>query len=453
VTNGRACRSVCVAKSNSRRHSFCILFMAIYLRFQACSTYTILLVLLLLAGCAAPRTNPGPGGPTIEFTSVPVAGSDNASQVNTIEGRVIGAKPEQQIVLYAKGENTWWVQPFVDQPFTKIRPNSRWHNVTHPGTDYAALLVEPGFQPPRTSDRLPTQGVITAAVVHGEPALWQRWWFPFPCALAGVLAVFSFYRLRLHQLTRRLNLRFEERLDERTRVAQELHDTLLQGVVSASMQLHVAVDQLPPDSPAQPALNRVLKLMGQVVEQGHNVVRGLRFSGDNHNDLERAFSSVRKEFDLDERVDFRVIVEGTPLPVRAAVRDDLYSIGREALVNAFRHSRASDIAVELHYGVGQMTILVRDNGCGIDPQVLRRGQERYRGLSGMRERAERIGARLKVLSRAAAGTEVELSVPRRVAFQFQHSNRRLAWLPWPDGFALKPSRANREAKKGSEINE
>jgi signal transduction histidine kinase len=418
-----------------------------------CSPCAILSVLLWLAGCTAPRTNVDHSIPTIEFTSVPAIGKGNPGKVSTIKGRVIGVKPGQQIVLYARAEYAWWVQPFADQPFTTIRPDSKWQNVTHPGTDYAALLVEPGFQPLTTTNSLPKLGVVTMAVVHGEPALWQRWWFPFPCALAGVLAVFSFYRLRLHQLTRRLNLRFEERLDERTRVAQELHDTLLQGVVGASMQLHVAVGQLPADSPAQPALNRVLKLMGQVVDQGHNVVRGLRFSGDNHDDLERAFSRVRKEFDLDERVDFRVIVEGTPLPVRAAIRDDLYSIGREALVNAFRHSRASNIAVELHYGAGQMTILVRDNGCGIDPQVLRRGQEQYRGLSGMRERAERIGARLKVFSRAAEGTEVELSVPRRVAFQFQPSNRRLAWLAWPDGFVLKPSRAHREAKKGSEIND
>ena len=116
--------------------------------------------------------------------------------------------------------------------------------------------------------------------------------------------------------------------------------------------------------------------------------------------------------------------------MRAAVRDDLYSIGREALVNAFRHSRASNIAVELHYGVGQMRIMVRDNGCGIDHQILRTARNGYRGLSGMRERAEKIGARLKVFSRAAKGTEVELSVPRRVAFQFQPSNRWLAWLAW-----------------------
>ena len=410
------------------------------------STCTILSILLGLAGCSAPRTRVVHGTPVIEFTSVPVVGAGSPSRVSTIEGHVIGAKPGQQIVLYAKAEKAWWVQPFTDQPFTTIRPNSGWQNVTHPGTDYAALLVEPGFRPPPTTDNLPTQGVVATAVVHGEPAVWQRWWFPFPCALAGVLAVFGLYRLRLHQLTRRLNLRFEERFVERTRIAEDLHDALLQGVVSASMQLHVAVDQLPADSPAQPALNRVLKLMGQLVEQGHNVVRGLRSSVENPDDLGRAFLRIQQELGLEEQIDFRVTVEGTPLPVRATVRDDLYSIGREALVNAFRHSRASSIAVELEYAVSQMRIRVRDNGCGIDQEILRTARNGHWGLSRMRERAEKIGARLKVFSRAAKGTEVELSVPSRVAFQAQPSNHWLGWLPpWPDGFGRKLGR--REAKK------
>jgi len=77
--------------------------------------------------------------------TVPVAGAGDSEKLSTIKGRVIGARPGQQIVLYAKGETAWWVQPFVDQPFTTIHPNSKWRNVTHPGTDDAALLVGPGI--------------------------------------------------------------------------------------------------------------------------------------------------------------------------------------------------------------------------------------------------------------------------------------------------------------------
>jgi signal transduction histidine kinase len=114
--------------------------------------------------------------------------------------------------------------------------------------------------------------------------------------------------------------------------------------------------------------------------------------------------------------------------LQPAIRNDVYSIGREALVNAFRHSQASNIEAELEYGVNQLRVLVRDNGCGIDLEVLHSGRDGHWGLSGMRERAERIGARLKVSSSAASGTEVELRVPSRVAFESHGSNRASKWF-------------------------
>lgn len=394
---------------------------------RGCTVF-LLLFGVLLGGCKTSRNNASHTAPAVEFISVPVAGAGNPAKVSTIKGRAIGAQPGQRIVLYAKGETTWWVQPFADQPFTKIQSNSRWQNSTHPGTEYAALLVEPGFQPPLTTDALPTQGVVAFAVTHGEPALWRRWWFPFACVMVAMLTIVALYRLRLHQLTRKLNFRFEERLAERMRVAQELHDTLLQGVLSASMHLHVAVDQLPPESPARPALNRVLQLMGQVIEEGRNTVRGLRSSRDGVHDLEQEFLHILQELGSDEKIGFRVIVEGAPLPLYPGIRNEVYSIGREALLNAFRHSRASSIEVALEYAVNNMRVLVRDNGCGIDPQILNVGRDGHWGLSGMRERAERIGARVKVWSRISGGTEVELSVPGRIAFESNPSGRVSKWL-------------------------
>jgi signal transduction histidine kinase len=252
--------------------------------------------------------------------------------------------------------------------------------------------------------------------------------------------ILGFHRLRMHQTTRRLNLRFEERLAERMRVAQELHDTLLQGVLSASMQLHVAVDQLPADSPAQPGLNRVLELMGQVVEEGRNTVRGLRSSMGSAHDLEALFTKVPQELSVQREVSFRVIVVGSAVPLKPAVRNDVYSVGREALVNAFRHSLASNIELELEYGATQLRIFVRDNGCGIAPEVLHSGRDGHWGLSGMRERAERIGGRLRLRSNPGAGTEVELRVPSRLAFESHGSSRASNWL-------TKVSPRNREAPK------
>jgi ligand-binding sensor domain-containing protein/signal transduction histidine kinase len=259
-----------------------------------------------------------------------------------------------------------------------------------------------------------------------DPLYWQTWWFGASVVAVLLLASLALYRFRLHQLTRRLNLRFEERLAERTRIAQELHDTLLQGFLSASMQVHVMADRLPADSPAKPNLKRALELMAQVIEEGRNAVRGLRSSHGASFDLEHAFAQIPAEFAVHEstlKIGFRVIVQGDRRPLRLLLRDEVYRIGREALVNAFRHARARNIEVEIEYSSRDLSLFVRDDGCGIDPQMLKSGREGHWGLSGMRERADRIGARLHVRSRTAAGTEVELRVPGRVAFRDQRIDR------------------------------
>jgi len=234
----------------------------------------------------------------------------------------------------------------------------------------------------------------------------------------------------------RLNLQFEERFAERTRIAQELHDTLLQGFLSASMQLHVAVDNLPADAPSKPRLARVLELMGQVIEEGRNAVREIRSTHRDSLDLEHAFSRIWQEFpihkeagqEIGESTGFRVIVVGRPRPLQPVLCDEVYRIGREALINAFHHSRAKSIEVEVEYAAKHLRVLVRDDGCGIDPQTLRTGRDGHWGLTGMRERAERIGARFTVRSRVASGTEIELSVPGHIAFKVQSKGRPLRWF-------------------------
>src|SRR5206468_2918083 len=109
-----------------------------------------------------------------------------------------------------------------------------------------------------------------------EPVFWQTGWFRFFSVLTCILAFAAVYRFRLHRLARQLSVRFEERLAERTRIAQELHDTLLQGFLSASMHLHLAVDRMPADAPERRSLGRVLELIRRVIEEGRNAVRGLR---------------------------------------------------------------------------------------------------------------------------------------------------------------------------------
>lgn len=398
----------------------------------------------LFGGC---RSRQESAGPSVEFTTIPLADEGGTRRLDPIEGRVSVARPGQRIVLYARS-GAWYVQPYTEDPFTTIQPDSTWRNSTHLGTEYAALLVVSDYVPPDVMGDLPNRGGGVVAVVITEgipPLIWQRRWFRIAAGLALLFAVLALYRYRLRQLTRHLNIRFEERLAERTRIAQELHDTLLQGVISASMQLHVAVDSLPADSHAKSQFGHVQRLMGQVIEEGRNAVRGLRSVGDDSLGLEHALSQVRQEFATGGHTGFRVVVEGRPRNLHPAVRDEVYRIGHEALVNAFRHSRAKSIEVEVGYLANSLRVLVSDDGVGIEEQVLRSGRDGHWGLSGMRERAEKIGARLKVRSRAAAGTEVELTVPARVAFRNQAPAFPRRWFA-----KLYPRKAEGQTPEGSE---
>ena len=393
---------------------------------------------VVLIGCGVKHPE---NKPFIEVTGIPDADVGGRPVLQTITGRVTGAGPEDQIILFARS-GEWFVQPWIDQPFTKIQPDSTWSNSTHLGTEYAVLLVGPGYGPPAVISELPKEGgkVLAVVTVDGTPPFWRTRWFRLLLVLLGLCGLLALYRWRLKELSRQLNLRFEERLAERTRIAQDLHDTLLQGVVSASMQLHVANDHIPADSPAKPLVGRVMQLMGQVIEEGRDAVRGLRSGYGDSDDLGKAFAQIGEEFTQDQTKDYSVFVEGTPRQLHPIIRDEAYRIGREALTNAFRHSQGSKIEVELEYAPKHLRILVRDDGAGIDSNVLESGRDGHWGLTGMRERAESIGGRLKVWSRANGGTEVELFIPGQVAFVSLSRSRAKKWFHKSGAVGLSPNK-------------
>jgi signal transduction histidine kinase len=200
------------------------------------------------------------------------------------------------------------------------------------------------------------------------------------------------------------------RLEERTRIAREFHDTVLQNFLSASMQLGATVNGVPSDSPVKVRLDRILQLMEQGIEEGRKALQGLRPSDTAPLDLVQAFSGIQRELAVPSDVEFRVTVIGEERPLHLGIQHETYRIGREALINAFRHSRATRVEVELEYADSELRMRVRDNGCGVDPRVLETGCEGHWGLAGMRERAAKISGLLKISS-SATGTEIELSLP------------------------------------------
>ena len=335
----------------------------------------------------------------------------------TYSGLSLSVPERVQFRYKLEGNDRDWSDPAAtrEAPYTNLPPRSYRFRVIASNPDGAWI------------------GKEASIAFDVEPLFWQTWTFDFAIATACGLAIFGFYRFRLRQMAGRLNLRFEERLAERTRIAQELHDTLLQGFLSASMQVHVAADCLPAGSTAKPTLTRALQLMGQVIEEGRHAIRGLRSSQSPSLDLEQAFLGIREEQvsanAVNQAVDFRIIVDGDRRPLRPLLRDELYRIGREAALNAFRHSHAKQIEIELRYSSKQLRMLVRDNGCGFEPEVVASGRPGHWGLIGMRERAERIGARLHVFS-SGAGTEIELTVPGHVAFQDHSGDKSNGLRKW-----------------------
>lgn len=211
------------------------------------------------------------------------------------------------------------------------------------------------------------------------------------------------------------------RLEERTRVAQELHDTLLQTFMIACLHLSAAVVSAGEDSPVKPRLDRVLELMQQGVEEGRQALQGLRSPSSDPKglDLVVALARIPEELELPSVIDFRVKVTGLQKQLQPEIEHEIYRIGREALVNGFCHSGASHVELEMEYANRGLCMWIRDDGRGIDPQVLNCGRVGHWGLAGMRERATKIGGHLSISTGATDGTVIVLSVPSDVAFQYE----------------------------------
>jgi len=201
------------------------------------------------------------------------------------------------------------------------------------------------------------------------------------------------------------------RLEERARIAHELHDTLFQGFVGASMLLDQAVEQTPADSPSKPALSRALGLVRRAIDEGRKTMRGLPRASHAPESLEQAFSKLLEEVTPGQGVQLPVFVQGRTHALIPAIREQLFLIGREAVMNALRHSEATKIEVEIQYSPDCLRLLVRDNGCGFEPKAVQKESDSHWGLRGMRQRAKNIGAQVDVCSQISAGTEVRVAVP------------------------------------------
>jgi signal transduction histidine kinase len=213
-----------------------------------------------------------------------------------------------------------------------------------------------------------------------------------------------------------LELRLEERVSERTRIARALHDTLLQSFQGLMLQLQV-VDNLLPAGRAKEKLEQTLERADQAIAEGRDAVYDLRSSATTTNDLSEAVRTLCSELAIPDGAAFELTVEGPPRNLHPIIRDEIYRITREALRNAFSHAQAHHIEVEMIYAERMFRLRIRDDGKGIEPALLEEGRPGHYGLPGMRERARQIGAEFTIWSGVGAGTEIEVTIPGSTAFR------------------------------------
>ncbi len=248
------------------------------------------------------------------------------------------------------------------------------------------------------------------------PAWYQTYLFRILCVIAGVLAVWAFYRLRMRQIARTISASFDERLAERIRLARELHDTLLQTIQGSKLVADDALDQPTDPVRTRRALEQLSGWQGQAMREVRTALNSLRSSTTEGNDLAGGLQRATEDCFLKGSMKVSFSVTGNLTEMHPIVRDEIYRIGYEAIRNADIHSGASLLEVELTYA-RDLTMRIRDNGIGIDPLIVGHGREGHFGLQGMRERAVRIGAILTIVSSANTRTELTLLVPGDIVFR------------------------------------
>jgi ligand-binding sensor domain-containing protein/signal transduction histidine kinase len=263
------------------------------------------------------------------------------------------------------------------------------------------------------------------------PPWWNTWWFRTAYALAALLIIWSVYSYRMRQIAEQVNIRIDAQVNERMRIARDLHDTLLQSFQGAAFQFQAARKLLLRNAGnAMQVVDEAIHAAEEGITEGRAAIRDLRPEPAAQRNLPELLNAACRELATGQELNgnapsYQVLVEGKQQNLSPMLQDEVYRISREVVRNAFAHAAASHIEVEIRYEYGQLRVRIRDDGNGIDPKILEAGgTSGHFGIPGMRERAQRIGSRLNFWSEMGAGTEVQLTIPAAMAYEKRRHNRR-----------------------------
>jgi signal transduction histidine kinase/ligand-binding sensor domain-containing protein len=256
------------------------------------------------------------------------------------------------------------------------------------------------------------------------PAWFQTVWFRSLCVALVLVLVWALYLFRVKQLKHQFSMALEARVDERTRIARELHDTLLQSFQGITLHFQRARNLLPDRTgEAIETLDTALDGAEDAIVEGRDAILDLRSLTTDAKTLAEEIKVlgeelVAKDANTKESREFRIVIEGSACAMRPNLHVEVFRIAREALRNAFSHSQGHLIETEMAYTDSMFRLRIRDDGKGIDLDERARAERiGHWGLKGMRERAEHLGGELEVWSEPGAGTEIELRVPASIAYE------------------------------------
>ena len=251
----------------------------------------------------------------------------------------------------------------------------------------------------------------------------QTIWFKLLLTVATALMVWVLYARRLRHATAEIRARLGERLQERERIARELHDTLLQDFQAVILRFQLAEKRMSDGDPNRAVLEEGLDYADKVLAEGRNYIRDIRADTQAFEELSKSLAEYGNELSKLRPVTFSLSVSGAEPKLNPIFLDEIHRIGREAIGNAFKHSNGSKVDVEIVYRPGEFQLRVRDDGDGMDPDLFSGGRPGHWGIQNMKERAQTIGATLTISSQPGTGTSLELTLPIRSAYRFRTSQR------------------------------